>query len=292
MVSDRYVQKVLERMRVRLEVRGLKPVTVAVYLRLLARFVAHVGKPLGAVEASDVEGYLHELARRGRAPQSRNVILASLRLAFRTLLRRDPTAGIPQAKVPRYMPAILSGSEVRRLLEATTSLKYRAIFMLLYGAGLRVSEAISLETGDINSERMLIHVREGKTGARYVMMSPRLLATLRAYWRQFRPTGPRLFPGQGTEVADPHLTRKAVHKVLAKVVRAAGIGKRVSAHTLRHSFATHLLDAGADVRTVQVLLGRAHIESTTTYLHLTTARLRKVPSPLDLIATEPERLLG
>jgi len=266
---------------------------VAVYLRLVRRFMAHVGKPLGVVEPSDVEGYLHELARRGHAPQSRNVILASLRLAFRTLIRRDPTAGIPQAKVPRHMPAILSGSEVRRLLEATTSLKYRAIFMLAYGAGLRVSEVLALETGDIDSERMLIHVRAGKTGERYVMMSPRLLAALRAYWRAFRPEGPLLFPGRGRKGApDAPLSRVAVRKVLVKAARAAGISKPVSPHILRHSFATHLLDAGADVRTVQVLLGHAHIETTTAYLHLTTARLRQVPSPLDLIATEPERLVG
>jgi site-specific recombinase XerD len=185
----------------------------------------------------------------------------------------------------------LSGSEVSRLLDATTSLKYRAIFMLAYGAGLRISEVVSLETTDIDSERMLVHVRESKTGPRYVMMSPRVLEALRAYWRAFRPSSPRLFPGRQKQ-PDPHLTREAVRRVLAKAAVAAGITKTVSPHTLRHSFATHLLESGADVRAVQLLLGHARLESTATYLHLTTARLRQVPSPLDLIGTERGRMLG
>jgi site-specific recombinase XerD len=280
-------------MRERMEVRGLKPLTVSTYLRCLRQFITRVGKPLGSATTRDIEQYLLALAHDGIHPRSRNVILVALRFAFRASPhRRNPTAGVPLAKAPRRVPEILSGSEVRRLLDATTSLKYRAIFMLAYGAGLRVSEVVGLQTTDIDSERMLIHVREGKTGPRYVMMSPRVLEALRAYWRAFRPTGLRLFPGRRSEVADPHLTRAVVHKVLAKVARAAGITKTVSPHTLRHSFATHLLESGADIRTVQVLLGHARIESTTTYLHLTTARLRQVPSPIDLIGTERGQLLG
>jgi integrase/recombinase XerD len=186
----------------------------------------------------------------------------------------------------------LSGSEVSRLLDATTSLKYRAIFMLAYGAGLRISELVSLETTDIDSERMLLHVRESKTGPRYVMMSPRVLEALRAYWRAFRPREPRLFPGRKKGATDPHLSREAVHGVLAKAALAAGITKTVSPHTVRHSFATHLLETGADVRAVQLLLGHACLESTASYLHLTTSRLRQVPSPLDLIGTERGRMLG
>jgi integrase/recombinase XerD len=292
MVRNSYVQKSLQRMQERMELRGLKPITVAVYSRCVRRFITHVGKPLGSVTTKDIEQYLLGLARDGINPRTRNVVLVAIRFAFRTTVRRDRTTGIPLAKAPRRSPEILSGSEVGRLLDATTSLKYRAIFMLAYGAGLRISELVSLNTTDIDSERMLIHVREGKTGPRYVMMSPRVLEALRAYWRAFRPTGPRLFPGRLNQAADPHLTRAAVHKVLAKVARAAGITKTVSPHTLRHSFATHLLETGADVRTVQMLLGHARIESTTAYLHLTTARLRQVPSPLDLIGTDRGHMLG
>ena len=201
-------------------------------------------------------------------------------------------ADIPWAKAPRCSPDILSGSEIVRLLAATTSPKYRAVFMLAYGAGLRVSELVTLLTTDIDSARMLIHVRESKTGPRYVMMSPRVLEALRGYWRVFRPKGPRLFPGRSREIADPHLTRTAVHRVLARAAQVAGITKTVSPHTLRHAFATHLLETGADVRTVQVLLGHASIGSTAKYLHLTTTRLRQVPSPLDLIGTPRGQVLG
>ena len=224
MVRDKYVQQALQQVRTRMEVRGLAPVTVTIYERSIRRFITHVGKPLGSVKRREVEEFLVELARRGIHPRTRNVILGALRFAFRGFRGLNPTVGVPMAKAPRRTPEILSGSEVTRLLDATTSPKYRAIFLLAYGAGLRVSEVVGLATTDIDSERMLLHVRAGKTGPRYVMLSPRVLEALRAYWRAFRPTGPQLFPGRGTAVADPHLTRMAVHKVLAKVARAAGEG--------------------------------------------------------------------
>jgi integrase/recombinase XerD len=265
--------------------------TIETYVRCVRRFIAQVGKPLGAVKAKDVEQYLLDLAHQDRSPATRNVTLAAIRFALRACLRRDPCNEIRPAKVRRRSPEILSGSEVSRLLDATTSLKYRAIFVLAYGAGLRISELVSLETTDIDSERMLLHVRESKTGPRYVMMSPRVLEALRAYWRAFRPSGPRLFPGRQKGAADPHLSREAVNRVLTKAALAAGITKTVSPHTLRHSFATHLLETGADVRAVQLLLGHARLESTASYLHLTTSRLRQVPSPLDLIGTERGRML-
>ena len=291
MVSKKYVEQRLERTRVWMQLRGLAPVTVAIYLRCARQFIVAMDRPLGSVKPKDVEQYMLALVRANRAPRTRNVYLAAIRCVLRSTLRSDPSAALPQAKVPRRSPEILSGSEVDQLLAATTSLKYRAIFMLAYGAGLRVSEVAALETTDIDSERMLIHVRTGKTGPRYVMLSPRALEALRAYWRAFRPPGPLLFPGRGASAVG-HLCRKTIHRILAKVARAAGIKKTVSPHTLRHSFATHLLESGADVRAVQLLLGHASLESTATYLHLTTARLRRTPSPLDVIGTRRGRLLG
>ena len=291
MVHDSYVDQVLAQVETKMLLRGLAPHTVATYIPCVRRFIAQVGKPLGAVRGKDVEQYLLDMVHRDRSPRTRNVNLAAIRFALRAWLGRDPSKEIRPAKVRRRSPEILSGSEVGRLLDATTSLKYRAIFMLAYGAGLRINEVVTLETTDIDSERMLIHVRESKTGPRYVMMSPRVLEALRSYWREFRPSGPRLFPGRQRQ-PDPHLTREAVRKVLAKAALAAGITKTVSPHTLRHSFATHLLETGADVRAVQLLLGHARLESTATYLHLTTSRLRQVPSPLDLIGTERGRMLG
>lgn len=291
MVHESYVDQVLAQVETKMLLRGLAPHTVSTYIPCVRRFIAWVGKPLGAVKGKDVEQYLLDMVHRDRSPRTRNVNLAAIRFALRAWLGRDPSKEIRPAKVRRRSPEILSGSEVSRLLDATTSLKYRAIFMLAYGAGLRINEVVTLETTDIDSERMLIHVRESKTGPRYVMMSPRVLEALRAYWREFRPSGPRIFPGRQRQ-PDPHLTREAVRRVLAKAALAAGITKTVSPHTLRHSFATHLLETGADVRAVQLLLGHARLESTATYLHLTTARLRQVPSPLDLIGTERGRMLG
>jgi integrase/recombinase XerD len=291
MVHESYVDHVLAEVKKKMLLRGLAPHTVATYIPCVRRFIGQVGKPLGAVKGKDVEQYLLGMVERDRSPRTRNVNLAAIRFALRAWLGRDPCREIRQAKVRRRSPEILSGSEVRRLLDATTSLKYRAVFMVAYGSGLRINEALSLETTDVDSQRMLLHVREGKTGPRYVMMSPRVLEALRAYWRKFRPSGPRLFPGRQRQ-PDPHLTREAVRRVLAKAALAAGITKTVSPHTLRHSFATHLLESGADVRAVQLLLGHARLESTASYLHLTTARLRQVPSPLDLIGTERGRILG
>ena len=165
------------------------------------------------------------------------------------------------------VPQILSGTEVARLLAATTSLKYRAIFTLAYGAGLRVGE-ISRPSRPATStaERMVMRVREAKSGQRYVMLSARVLAAMRAYWKAYRPPGTELFPRFAKRRPGKQLSRASVHQAIVKAAREAGIDKRVSPHTLRHSFATHLLESGADVRSVQLLLGHAYPQTTTQYL--------------------------
>ena len=292
MARESYVETCLGRMQRWMALRGLAPNSVSTYVRCARQFLTHVDRPLGTVKRTDIEGYLHTLVAKARSPRTRNVQLGAIRCLLRSTVRRDPTAAIPRAKVPRVVPQILSGAEVEQLLAATTSLKYRAIFMLAYGAGLRVGEITTLETSDLDSQRMLIRVRDGKTGQRYVMLSPRLLAALRTYWKAYRPPGTALFPGYAKQRAGTQLTRESIHRVLAKAVRAAGIHKHVSPHTLRHCFAAHLLDSGADVRTVQLLLGHAYLETTATYLHLTTTQLRQVPSPLDLIGTPRGHRLG
>jgi integrase/recombinase XerD len=292
MVPQTYVDECLQRMRVWMELRELKPNTVYTYLGCARRFIEGVSKPLEAIDGEDVRQYMLALVRGGRSPRTRNVTLGAIRVLLRATLGRDPSTGVPHAKVPRLVPDILSGSEVGRLLAAIVSAKYRAIFMLAYGAGLRVGEIATLETGDIDSGRMLIHVRRGKTGPRYVMLSPKVLETLRGYWKAYRPPGPELFPGHRTPRTGTYLSRASMSRILRKAARAAGIEKHVSPHTLRHCFATHLLEAGADVRTVQLLLGHARLESTATYLHLTTTRLRQVRSPVDLIETTSRRAPG
>jgi integrase/recombinase XerD len=295
MSKPRDVEKSIERMKVYMELRGLRPNTVYTFTYAARRFLVHVDKPTTGVTTQDVEGFLLDLARKGRAPRTRNVNLSAVRCLLAATIgdkSRVITASIPNAKRPRCCPEILSGSEVARLLAATDSPKYRAIFMLAYGAGLRVGEITAMQVKDIDSKRMLLHVREGKTGPRHVMLSPLVLEALRAHWKAARPVGPELFPGGRSQRPGTQLTRESIHRVLTKVARTAGIHKRVHPHLLRHCFATHMLEAGADVRSVQVLLGHACIQSTTTYLHLSNAHLRATPSPIDLLGTPAGDVLG
>ena len=206
-----------------------------------------------------------------------------------TLRRPEVVACIPRAKIRRSVPTVLSGHDVERLLDAIQSPKYRAILMTAYGAGMRIGEVCALQVEDIDNQRMLIRVRDGKTGDRYVMLSPRVLGALRRYWRVARPSGPELFPGRRPGTV---LCRNAVAKALGPILDQAALGKHVTPHTLRHSFATHLLDLGTDIRTVQLLLGHASIETTARYLHLTTARLCATRSPLEVLGTPRAAKLG
>lgn len=284
-ISDRRLSKLAKA----LDLRAVRPNTRETYLRCARKFLDAVGKPAGRVTRGDVERFLHGQVQSGCAPRTRNVYLAAIRWLLRAVGRRNVTASIPQARLSRALAPVLTGSEVERLLGAIQSIKYRAILTTAYGAGLRIGEVLALEVSDIDSKRMLLRVRDGKTGGRFVVMSPRVLVVLRAYWKQCRPARPRLFPGEGKS---PFLSRAAVSKVLKRVVAEALPGRRVTPHTLRHSYATHLLDAGTDLRAVQVLLGHGHIETTTAYLHLSPQRLARVASPLDLLGTPRGRCLG
>ncbi len=234
----------------------------------------------------EVLDYLHHLAGvRELKPQTLSCYASALKFLYRTTLRRpDVAAAIPSPKVPPHRPVVLSGTEVEAIFGALRSPKYRALYMVMYGAGLRVSEACSLRVEDIDSRRGLLRVRSGKGGrARDAVLSDRLLSELRAYWRLVRPPPPFLFPGQPpTRAINP----RGVQVALRKAALACGITKHVTPHTLRHSFATHLLEAGTDVRTIQVMLGHASIESTARYAHVSRRHLREVPSPLDLLGTD------
>ena len=274
-------KRALGRMQTRLELRGLRPNSVATYLRSARQFLDAVGKLPSAVTRGDVERYLVGLGRAGKSASTRNVALASIRFLLQSTTSKDVTATIPRVKKERRLMTVLSAEEVARLLEATESAKYRAIFMTAYGAGLRVGEVQQLRIEDIDSARGLLRVHRGKTGERYVPLSGRLLEALRDYYRAYRPKGPPLFPGRGKTGV---LTRSAIRKVFRQAVERAGIDKRVTPHTLRHCFATHLLDTGTDLHTVQVLLGHASLNSTAKYLHVSRAKLGRVKSPLDRLA--------
>ena len=185
-------------------------------------------------------------------------------------------------------PTVLSGTEVERLLSALKVEKYRVLVMLTYGGGLRIGEALRLEIGDIDAKRMMINIRQTKRRrGRQIMLSPRLLRALRAYWKNAKLSGTRFFPGENIDSL-----RRNVHRTFVSAARAAGIPKHVRPHVLRHTFATHLMEGGIDLRTVQVLLGHASIKSTMIYLHVTTARVQSVQSPLDALGTAAGRKLG
>ena len=188
-------------------------------------------------------------------------------------------------KKQKKLPVVLSPDEVAQFFEAVASLKHRAILMTAYAAGLRVSEVVALRVDDIDSRRMVIRLRQAKGSKdRYVMLSPRLLAILREYWKADRPTQ-YLFPGN---VPDRPITARTVEKAVPGAREAAGLGKHVTVHTLRHSFATHLLEAGTDLRIIQVLLGHRSLRTTAVYTHVSTATLQATQSPLDRLPPPTE----
>jgi integrase/recombinase XerD len=210
---------------------------------------------------------------------------AALRFLFVKTLRRPYLPDhIPFPKRQRRMPTVLSQEEVARLIDCAQNLTHRTMLMMLYGTGLRRAELCHLKVSDIDSERMVIHVRQGKGGRdRDVLLTPKLLKTLREYWRWMKPQT-YLFPGTVNNWrADVPITEKIVWTAVAEAAKHAGIVKHVSPHTLRHCFATHMLEAGADLRTIQVLLGHAKLAHTAIYLHLSRRHLQAVPSPLEVI---------
>jgi len=268
------MRRLRDMMREDLALRGMSANTIDAYVGCARRFAEHFGRSPCAMGGAEIRAFLlHLVDERKLCPASFNVYAGALKFLYTvTLDRPEEIARVPRMRVPMYVPVVLSPSEVARLLAALASDKHRALVMLAYGAGLRVSEVCKLRVDDIDAKRMLLHIRGAKRGReRYVMLSPRLLSTLRAYWKAARPQGPYVFPGR-----DPSklVRRETVHRAIDKAAQRAGITKRVSPHTLRHSFATHLLDGGADLRSIQELLGHASVSSTQIYTRVESAKLR------------------
>jgi len=278
-----------DRMHDDLKLKNYAPGTVEHYLRCAQVFVERFGiSPLEIGEQA-IREYVLALAKE-RSPSTVKMHVAAIRFLYVVTLRSpERVVGLHFPKVPRRLPDILSREEVWRLLEAIEPPKYRAVLMAAYGAGMRISEACSLLTTDIDSGRGVIHVRDGKRNRdRYVMLSPVLLATLRAYWKLYRPAVPILFPGERPQTCVSH---KAVRLALHEGRARAGITKRVTPHCLRHAFATHLLEDGGDIRTIQALLGHGSIRSTAIYTQVSVAHVCKTPSPLDRIG-RPAQVSG
>jgi len=268
-----------DRMHDDLKLKNYAAATVKEYLRCAAAFVRQVNRSPVKVSGEAIRNYVLEMSEE-RSPATVKMHVAAIRFLYEVTLRKpELVVGLHFPKVPHKLPDILSPEEVRRLLEVVEPPKYRAVLMTAYGTGMRISEACSLLTTDIDSERGVIHIRDGKRNRdRYVMLSPVLLAALREYWKLYRPTPPILFPGDkpATCVSDSAV-RDALHEARAK----AGITKRATPHSLRHAFATHLLEDGADIRTIQRLLGHGSIRSTARYTQVSVAHICKTRSPLD-----------
>jgi site-specific recombinase XerD len=281
-MTDTTISPLRLRMIEDMTIRKLAPKTQQGYIRAVRNFSAFLGASPDGASFEDVRRYQLHLVTSGTSATVVNHSLTALRFLFTVTLRRpDVVAYLPFVREPRRLPVVLSPEEVARLLDAAPGLKYKAALSVAYGAGLRASEVVSLKIADIDSTRMVIRVEQGKGRKdRYVMLSPPLLDLLRAWWREAQPQG-WLFPGQNP--VNP-LTTRQLRRACHAAAEAAGIDKRVSLHTLRHSFATHLLEHKVDVRVIQVLLGHKKLETTARYAQVATRTLREVRSPLEHLA--------
>jgi integrase/recombinase XerD len=265
---------------------GLKPKTITAYVGCIARFARHFGKSPEVLGTPEIRSYLLYLTQDSHVASSTyNQALCALKFLYRFTLQKGwGLEGLARTRRQTKLPVVLSMDEVTRFFEAITSLRHRAILMTAYAAGLRISEVLALRVDDIDSQRMVIRLREAKGSKdRYTMLSPRLLTLLREYWKAHRrrkvyQPSPWLFPGN---VPGQPITDGAVYEACEKACQAAGLEKHVTVHTLRHSFATHLLEAGTDLRTIQILLGHRSLNTTARYLHVATAALQSTRSPLD-----------
>ena len=277
-----------QRMLTDLRLRNYSLSTQKVYIYHVAAYARYIGRSPDELGPEDVRRYLLHLIHEKQVSWSWwKQAVAALRFFYGTTLGREDTLPeIPYPKKETRLPEVLSMAEVERLFRAVSNLKHRTLLMTLYGAGLRVSEALALRAEDIDSARMVLHVRRGKGRKhRVVLLSPVLLERLRHYWKETRP-GHWLFPGQDP---DRPLSAYTVQRVVRQARLRAGLHKHVTPHTLRHSYATHLLEAGTDVRVIQALLGHAYLQTTNRYTHVTQRHLGVVQSPIDHLHLTPPR---
>ena len=266
-----------------MQVRNLAPDTQRAYLQQITQFARHFGKSPEILGPAEIRAYQLYLTRdRQLSASSILVAVSAIRFIYKVTLKRRWSVDevIPACRKPQKLPVVMSQEEVCRFLDAVENLKHRVILTICYAAGLRVSEAVRLTPAAIDPQRMVIHVEEGKGRKdRYVMLSPKLLDILRSYWRSARPTE-WLFPG---DLPRQPISTFAVEHACRKARRQSNIAKPVTPHSLRHAFAVHLLEAGADLRTIQLLLGHRNLSTTARYLRLATSRVCATASPLDFL---------
>ena len=283
--TDRPITPLRQRMLDDMLMRGLGPHTQQDYIRHVRRLAAFLGRPPDTATAEDLRRFQLYQHENGLGASTINGAVSALRFLFTVTLRQpDLARSLVITRNPRKLPDVLSVEEAARLLEAAHGIKYKAAQGVAYGAGLRVSEVAHLKVDDIDSTRLLIRVEQGKGRKdRNAMLSPQLLELLRLWWREGKRRGVMfphgwLFPGQSH--TDP-ISSRQLHRAVAEAAETAGIRKRVSPHTLRHSFATHLLEQDVDIRVIQVLLGHSKLDTTALYTKVSTRTIHAVTGPLD-----------
>ncbi|CAG9170390.1 IS91 family transposase ISMno24 [Cupriavidus laharis] len=279
-------QRMIDDMRM----RQLSPKTQDTYLHIVREFARFLGRSPDTATVEDLRRYQLHLVDHGTSPVSLNHAITGLKFFFEvTLDRPELMVRMHPVRVPRILPVVLSPDEVRRLIEAAGNLKHQTALSVAYGAGLRASEVVALKVTDIDSQRMTLRVEQGKGRRdRYAMLSPVLLERLRVWWHVARAQGKMLDRGWLFPGLDPvdALSTRQLNRAIHAAAEAAHIDKRVSMHTLRHSFATHLLEQKVDIRVIQVLLGHAKLENTALYVQVATDLLHEVTSPLDRLPPE------
>jgi len=272
-----------QRMTEDMQVRNLALDTQTSYVQQVSQFARHFNKSPELLGPEDIRAYQVYLTNeRKLAPSSVLIAVSALRFLYKVSLKKDWTFEnvIPAPKKPQKLPVVLSPEEVLQFLGSVDNTKHRAILTTCYAAGLRISEAVRLTIPDIDSQRMVIRVEQGKGQKdRYVMLSPKLLEILRAWWRVAKPRH-WLFPGA---IPDRHISKDAVEQVCQKARRRCCIPKPITPHSLRHAFAVHLLESATDVRTIQLLLGHRSLATTARYLRIATSKVCSTSSPLDLL---------
>jgi integrase/recombinase XerD len=282
--------KLRQRMVEELQRRNYSAATIRGYVLAIKQFADYFGKPpdrLGATHIQRFQWYL--LQERKLAPVTVEIRMSALRFFFKKMLKRRDIHfdDLPFPKTPRKLPTVLSREEVRRMIDETTNLMHRTILMVLYGTGVRRTELSLLKVTDIDSKRMVIHIRQGKGSRdRDVPLSPKLLEALREYWRWKKPKI-YLFPSTpGKRGVEEPMSDKVVWWAVREAARRAGITRKIGPHTFRHSFATELLEGGTDLRTIQLLMGHTRLEDTTLYLHLSRRHLEMTINPLDQLPVQ------
>jgi len=273
-----------QRMIEDMTIRNLSPATQQSYIYAIAKFSRHFGCSPDRLSLEQVRAYQLHLIKQKRSWSHINQVACALRFFYGvTLGQTEAFERIVGGQKPDKLPLVLNADEVARFLQAVSGLRNRIVLTTAYAAGLRVGEVVRLKVGSIDSQRMLIHIENGKGGRdRYAMLSPRLLEILRAYWKRVQP-GLWLFPGR-----DPSgpVTIRAIQAACRAARRRARIGKPVTVHTLRHSFATHLLESGIDIRIIQALLGHSDLGSTARYAQVATNLIASTASPFDQLSVE------